>query len=365
MKKIIIILMFGCITAFLSACTNEKTISGTEIVKETDASQITEKDTFMVNDHIFSLQPYQNTALLFNDNAYLSLNNAIYKVDSNFHIEEILKCKDAVGRLRNEYLYWAVWEENNILRIIRIDEKDNISEVGKLEADVPPIAIDFYGEILYIRYKLGNVEGYHLNPNGEIAGSATADELQLYEDDNLAAEIRKENPNDSRSLYQYPYHIIGAGYSKEICGKEFLTRHLQDGEVGKEELLLRSNGQDEVLLTYYEDVVILGKQIIYFDSVDKNKLSVYDIDTEESLIFYEFKDGTFEFTAVEDNIVYGIWNSIKQSKSYFVGIDMGTFKMTSYFATDKGVDYLLLNKTIYYVNLSSGEIFVRPLDSSK
>ena len=172
----------------------------------------------------------------------------------------------------------------------------------------------------------------------------------LYEDDNLAAEIRKENPNDSRSLYQYPYHIIGAGYSKEICGKEFLTRHIQDGEVGKEELLLRSNGQDEVLLTYYEDVVILGKQIIYFDSVDKNKLSVYDIDTQESLIFYEFKDGTFEFTAVEDNIVYGIWNSIKQSKSYFVGIDMGTFEMTSYFATDKGVDYLLLNKTIYYVN---------------
>lgn len=365
MKKIIVFLVSGCCSMILlMACGMRE--KGTEDIvaepikagDEIDNSETgkTEETTDAVEQEIIYPKGYQINAIRFYEQDYVFLDKTLYKITSEQDAEELLKCEEAVGQKRDTYLFWGIWDTEHDLQIIRLDAEGSIFEVGELKEKYPPAALDFYGDILYIRYKLGNVEGYRISADGKIAGEASSEEMKLYNDENEAAEIRQNKPNDRESIQSFSHHIMEAGYSKEICGKEFLARHVQNGETGVEEFIVRSDGADTVLFTYYEDVFINREKVIYCSSAEKTRLSIYDMRKNESKDIYEFADGSFELLTVDDNQIYGIWRSIEQSKNFLVGIDMDNSKMRSYFETSDEQEYAIINNTIYYVDPVNGNV---------
>ena len=191
--------------------------------------------------------------------------------------------------------------------------------------------------------------------------SASVEEMKLYDEENKAADIRINNPDDKEGIWLYPYHIVGAGYTKTTTGQEFLARHIQIGDIGQEEFILRDNEQDTVLFSYYEDAVIDQEKIVYMSSVDKNKLSVYDLQTGEEREVIELQDGNIELLTISHNRVYGIWNSIKHMKSFLVYIDLEQTELVSCFEAIKGTEYIVINDTVYYIDQASGNLVCKVL----
>lgn len=329
---------------------------------EENSEIIIENDLTNQKENEILIKFYNDRVLAFNNAVYVFLGKNLWKIDSSQQITPIIECKEAVGYLSGEYLYWAVWKEEGTLSIIRIDRENQIFEVGILEKDMPPDMLDFYGDVLYIQYEIGKVEGYHLNQYGKIEEEASVEEMQLYAEENQAAEQRMKNLQEPYSAQSFLKHIVPAGYSREICGKEFLSKYMRQGENGFWQMIERSNKQDRILFTFYDEVIMDMGKVIYFDSIDKNKLVAYDLLKEENSVIYEFKDGTFDFFAVEENVIYGVWNSVKQLKSYFVAIDIKDSKMIPYFETKAGQEYLMINKIVYYMD--DRGIVICPIEES-
>lgn len=347
-----------CIMLFLTACGVKERKTETIVAEPVKADDKTDNSTVEKPEETADTaeekaaypEGYQIKAFRFYGQDYVFLNKTLYKITSAQEIDELLTCGEAVGQKRDEYLFWGIWDAEHILRIIRLDAKGTIFEVGKLKEKYPPAALDFYGDTLYIRYKLGNVEGYRIGADGKIAAEASAEEMALYDDENKAAEIRQNEPDAGEDIQRFPYHIMGAGYSKEICGKEFLARHVPHGESGEEEFIVRSGVKDTVLFTYYEDAFINREYVIYCNSVDKNKLSIYDMQKKMSRDIYEFTDGTFELLTADNNRIYGIWRSIGRSKDFLAGIDIDTAEMHTYLEMGDKTKCQIINDTIYYVD---------------
>lgn len=357
MKKIVIFIISCCMSAFLMSCAGkesaetgvmdtERIESESETVKSDIAEQTAEK--------WLSSEAYQTRAIRWLDYDYVSLNHALYRVDAEQQMEQIMECEAAVGRLWNDCLYWGVWDADHNLRIIAIDEKNHMYDIGEIEDSQPPAALDFYGDVLYIQFKLGNVVGYRIGSDGKLTEPASSEEMQLYGDENQAAEIRIENPDNKTDIFELPYHIVGAGLAKETTGQEFLAKHIQEGEIVKEEFIVRKGGKDTVLFTFYDDAVIDRNQVIYFSSFERNRLSLYDMQKDESKEIYAFTDGSFELLAFENNRIYGIWSSIEQAKDFFVGIDLNQSQMQPYFEVEKGAEYIVLKDTVYYADQTGG-----------
>lgn len=310
-------------------------------------------------------EAYQRKAIRFNGQDYIFMDKALYRIDTEQQEVKIIECEEAVGQKKDEYLYWAIWSAEHKVQLIRLDKDAQIFEIGELEEKYPPAGLDIYGGILYIRYKLGNVEGYHISSDGRIAKEASQEEMKLYDDENEAAIIRMNQPDDREKIQSFPYHIMEAGYTKEICGKEFLGRHVQDGETGKEEFIVRCGGEDTVLFTYYEDAFIDQEYVVYFSSAEKNKLSIFDMKQKESKDIYEFTDGNFEILALDNHRIYGIWKSIEQSKDFLAGISLSDLEMNSYLEVNDGIEYAVINDMIYYADPVSGHIMGLPVNDGR
>lgn len=363
MKNIKWLILVCFIMLTFAACAQEENILDDDI-SEKNSEIIIENGLINQNRDETLIKFYNDRAFEFNNVVYVFLGGNLWKIDSSQQIISIIECEEAVGFLRDEYLYWAVWKDEGTLSIIRINRENQIFEVGILDKAIPPDMLDFYNDVIYVQYESGKVEGYHLNQNGKIGEEASMEEMQLYAEENQAAEQRIKNPHEQYSAQSFLKHIVPAGYSKEICGKEFLSKYMRQGESGFWQMIERSNEQDRILFTFYEQAVIDKGKIIYFDSIDKNKLAAYDLLKEEKSVIYEFKDGTFDFLAVEENVIYGVWNSAKQLKSYFVGIDIENSKMMPYFEIKVGQEYLMINKIVYYMDVDDGEIVICPIDES-
>lgn len=352
----------GCCTVILfTACAQEATeeskISETKIQITDTVEEATPKDT--VN-YILS-ENYQRNALCVGESTYIALNKMLYKVDGENQVEQLMACEEAVGTLYHDSLYWAVMNTEHNIQIIKINKQGQLSEVGILENNQPPSFLDFYDDIIYLGFKLGNVEGYRIDSDGRLAGPASEEEMELYHEENQAAEIRINNPDDRNGILAYPYHIVRAGYSKTTTGQEFLARHIQIGEIGQEEFILRENEQDTVLFSYYEDAIIDQEKVVYLSSIDKNMLSVYDLRTGENRNVFELHDGNLELLTFSHNRVYGIWKSIEHLKSFLVYIDLEQPELVSCFETVNGTEYIVINDTAYYVDQASSNLVCKAL----
>lgn len=357
MKKLEIFIIGCCMSIFFTSCAGkENTETGVINTERIESESETAKPDITVQtaENGLPSEAYQTKAIRWSGYDYVSLNHALYRVDAEQRMEQIMECEEAVGRLWDDCLYWGIWDTNHDLRIIRIDEKNQMYDVGEIEDCQPPAVLDYYEDVLYIQFKMGNVVGYRISSDGKLAEPASLEQMKLYEDENLAAEIRMENVDDITDILKVPYHIVGAGYAKETTGQEFLARHIQEGEIGKEEFIVRKEGKDTVLFTYYEDAVINWNQVIYFSSPERNRLSLYDMQTDESKEIYNFTDGSFELLTFGNNRIYGIWNSIGQAKDFFAGIDLKQSQMQPYFEVDKEAEYVVLNDTVYYADQTDG-----------
>ncbi|MCI9435725.1 MAG: hypothetical protein HFH85_00900 [Lachnospiraceae bacterium] len=361
MKRNFRILAGCCTVMLLTACeqeTNEeRNILETEIQITDTVDEAKQTD---IKNYI-SAENCQKNALCLGEFTYIVLDKILYKVDGENQVEQITACKEAVGTLGDDNLFWAGLNLENNIRIIKMNEQGQISEVGIVEGNQPLSFLDFYDDVIYLGFKLGNVEGYRIGSDGRLAGSASVEEMKLYDEENKAADIRINNPDDKEGIWLYPYHIVGAGYTKTTTGQEFLARHIQIGDIGQEEFILRDNEQDTVLFSYYEDAVIDQEKIVYMSSVDKNKLSVYDLQTGEEREVIELQDGNIELLTISHNRVYGIWNSIKHMKSFLVYIDLEQTELVSCFEAIKGTEYIVINDTVYYIDQASGNLVCKVL----
>lgn len=352
-----LVLLIGCCTAlFSTACvqgTNDERGKMDMKIQIIDTENETkEKD---MENCILAVNCQKN-AFCLGEFTYIAINQGLYMVGEKNQTEQLCVCTEAVGTLGKNGLYWAVRNAGNNIQIIKINEQGEISEVGVIEESQPISALDFYEDVIYLRFKLGNVVGYRIGLDDTLLEPASVEEMQLYKEENLASDIRMNNPDDKGAIQAYPYHIVGAGYTKTVTGQEFLARHIQVGDIGHEEFILRENGVDRVLFSYYEDAIIDRDRVVYFGSPDKNQLCIYDLQTGEEQVIYEFRDGNLDLLTFSHNRVYGIWNSIEYLKSFLVYIDLEQQELNSCLEATKGTEYIVMNDKVYYVDQNGGKL---------
>lgn len=361
MRKKMITMVGCCAAVLLTACVQK----GNEAFKASETeTQITdtmdEAKPESTGNCILS-ENYQKKALRLGSFTYIALNRMLYKLNDENQIEQSIECEEAVGTFGRGNLYWAMLNAEKKIQIIKIDEQGQISEVGIIEENQPLSFLDFYDDVIYLGFKLGNVVGYRIDSSDKLADPLSADEMEFYKEENQAADIRLHNPNDRDAILAYPYHIVSAGYTKAATGQEFLARHTGAGDISWEEFILRADGKDTVLFSYNEDAIIDRDKIVYLENVDKSKLFTYDLQTGENKKLFELQDGHLELLAFSNNRIYGIWKSIKYLKSFFVYIDLEQVELVSCFETIKGTEYIVINDTVYYIDPVSGNLSFKTL----
>lgn len=279
---------------------------------------------------------------------YVSLSNGIYKIAGENEPEQILECQDAVGRVHGEYMYWAVYNEGSDLQILRFDADGQMLEIGRASVAWPVRNIDFNQDVLYIRDILDRVDAYRIGADGSIAAIESGPELQLYEEENLAADMRTNHPDDRETIRQMPYHVLDAGYAQEAVGKQFLARYRSAGEMGVNELFVRDAEGENLLLSFYEEAVIAENKIVYMSDVDSTEVSVYDMEDQAGNQTYPLSQGTFTLQYVSSEMAYGLWNSIS-SGYYYSGIHLETGERKDFFQADGyTTDYIQIGNRLYY-----------------
>ena len=200
MKNIKWLILVCFIMLTFAACAQEENILDDDI-SEKNSEIIIENGLINQNRDETLIKFYNDRAFEFNNVVYVFLGGNLWKIDSSQQIISIIECEEAVGFLRDEYLYWAVWKDEGTLSIIRINRENQIFEVGILDKAIPPDMLDFYNDVIYVQYESGKVEGYHLNQNGKIGEEASMEEMQLYAEENQAAEQRIKNPHEQYETY--------------------------------------------------------------------------------------------------------------------------------------------------------------------
>lgn len=286
---------------------------------------------------------------------YVSLSNGIYKIAGENEPEKILECQDAVGRVHGEYMYWAVYNEGSDLQILRFDADGQMLEIGRASVAWLVRNIDFNQDVLYIRDILDRVDAYRIGADGSIAAIESGPELQLYEEENLAADMRTNHPDDRDTIRQMPYHVLDAGYAQEAVGKQFLARRRSEGEVSVNELFVRDAEGENLLLSFYEEAVIAENKIVYMSDVDSTEVSVYDMEDQAGNQTYPLSQGTFTLQYVSSEMAYGLWNSIS-SGYYYSGIHLETGERKDFFQADGYTDYIQIGNRLYYTEPETQEI---------
>lgn len=286
---------------------------------------------------------------------YVSLSNGIYKIAGENEPEKILECQDAVGRVHGEYMYWAVYNEGSDLQILRFDADGQMLEIGRASVAWLVRNIDFNQDVLYIRDILDRVDAYRIGADGSIAAIESGPELQLYEEENLAADMRTNHPDDRDTIRQMPYHVLDAGYAQEAVGKQFLARRRSEGEVSVNELFVRDAEGENLLLSFYEEAVIAENKIVYMSDVDSTEVSVYDMEDQAGNQTYPLSQGTFTLQYVSSEMAYGLWDSIS-SGYYYSGIHLATGEKRDFFQADGYTDYIQIGNRLYYTEPETQEI---------
>lgn len=278
---------------------------------------------------------------------YVSLSNGIYKIAGENEPEQILECQDAVGRVHGEYMYWAVYNEGSDLQILRFDADGQMLEIGRASVAWPVRNIDFNQDVLYIRDILDRVDTYRIGVDGSIAAIESGPELQLYEEENLAADMRTNHPDDRDTIRQIPYHVLDAGYAQETLGKQFVAKYRSEGETGGSELFVRDAEVENLLLSFYEEAIVAENMIVYMSNAEKTELSVYYMDDQAANQTFPLAQGTFAIQYVSSETAYGIWDSITGG-CYYSGIHLATGEKKEFFEANGYTDYIQIGNRLYH-----------------
>ena len=286
---------------------------------------------------------------------YVSLSNGIYKIAGENEPEQILECQDAVGRVHGEYMYWAVYNEGSDLQILRFDADGQMLEIGRASVAWPVRNIDFNQDVLYIRDILDRVDAYRIGADGSIAAIESGPELQLYEEENLAADMRTNHPDDRDTIRQIPYHVLDAGYAQETLGKQFVAKYRSEGETGGSDLFVRDAEVENLLLSFYEEAIVAENMIVYMSNAEKTELSVYYMDDQAANQTFPLAQGTFAIQYVSSETAYGIWDSITGG-CYYSGIHLATGEKKEFFEANGYTDYIQIGNRLYYMEPETQEI---------
>lgn len=66
-------------------------------------------------------------------------------------------------------------------------------------------------------------------------------------------------------------YVVPIVYSREICDKEYLSKHIYQEENSSCQMIERSGEQDKPLFTFYEETIFDAGRIIYFDDIGKSR----------------------------------------------------------------------------------------------
>ncbi len=286
---------------------------------------------------------------------YVSLSNGIYKIAGENEPEKILECQDAVGRVHGGYMYWAVYNEGSDLQILRFDADGQMLEIGRASVAWLVRNIDFNQDVLYIRDILDRVDAYRIGADGSIAAIESGPELQLYEEENLAADMRTNHPDDRDTIRQMPYHVMDAGYAQETLGKQFVAKYRSEGETGGSELFVRDAEVENLLLSFYEEAIVAENMIVYMSNAEKTELSVYYMDDQAANQTFPLAQGTFAIQYVSSETAYGIWDSITGG-CYYSGIHLATGEKKEFFEANGYTDYIQIGNRLYYMEPETQEI---------
>ena len=252
-------------------------------------------------------------------------------------------------------MYWAVYNEGSDLQILRFDADGQMLEIGRASVAWPVRNIDFNQDVLYIRDILDRVDAYRIGADGSIAAIESGPELQLYEEENLAADMRTDHPDDREAIRQMPYHVLDAGYAQEAVGKQFLARHRSAGEMGVNELFVRDAEVENLLLSFYEEAIVAENMIVYMSNAEKTELSVYYMDDQAANQTFPLAQGTFAIQYVSSETAYGIWDSITGG-CYYSGIHLATGEKKEFFEANGYTDYIQIGNRLYYMEPETQEI---------
>ena len=278
---------------------------------------------------------------------YVALGNGLYRAKGENEPERILECQDAVGRVQGEYMYWAVYNEGSDLQILRFGADGQMLEIGRVSIAWPVRNIDFNQDVLYIRDVLDHVDAYRISADGNIEAIEPGPELQLYEEENMAADMRMNHPDDRDAIRQIPYHVLDAGYAQETLGKQFVAKYRSEGETGGSELFVRDAEGENLLLSFYEEAIVAENMIVYMSNAEKTELSVYYMDDQAANQTFPLAQGTFAIQYVSSETAYGIWDSITGG-CYYSGIHLATGEKKEFFEADRYTDYIQAGNRLYY-----------------
>lgn len=86
------------------------------------------------------------------------------------------------------------------------------------------------------------------------------------------------------------------------------------------------------------------------------EISVYDLRDKNNEVVCTFEDGIFEMMHVDENMVYGVWDSIEQNKKIYAGIDLKTGERKEFFEAESGTKYIQIGQNVYYENNAEQKI---------
>lgn len=353
-KKIIeiTVVLLSSILTFCSCENNKNAVNGIDKPIDREENKIADKDDMNI---------WQPRGIQYGEEGYLAMQNGIYRIDKAGNMERVVECKDAVGTIYNDELYWTILNQHDTTCFLKLNEEKDFVELGKADNTLPLKNMDCDGNNVYIRNALDEVEGYTLNKDGSINQRIPDEKMEEYAEDNAIAEKRQEDVEMPLATEGMLYHFINPGYSERVYGAQFLTKHVSEGEQGKNILILRKDGKETELLSYYDDALIYKDEIVYISSAEKNELSIYDMKDKRNRRVYTFTEGAFELLHVDDKMGYGIWDSTEQEKLY-VGIDLESGEEKDFFKTESGKKYIQIGNKIYYEGTKEQKIMVEKIE---
>lgn len=325
-----------------------------DLFEKTDSTEDTTPTEKQILQFTEDSQIYQKRAIQFNHRIYLVSDKALYQLDKDGNTTLLLSCNDAVGRKIKDAVYWAILTLDNQIEIVKIETDNQIHKIGIIPDGKPIQAIDFYQDILYIKFRLGNVAGYRIENDLSLI-PLEENELPLYQEENQRTKQKLAASDDSDRYRSIPYHILDAGYSLENYQKEFLARiKISDQVIREEELFTRENGKETILLNFYDEARIYQNTIIYYSEIEERQLSIYDINRNENHEFYTFKNGIFHMLFIDSDILYGIYKST--DGDYFSGIHLKEQDFYQYFEITEELPSVMTvsENTLYYVKNNIG-----------
>lgn len=101
-----------------------------------------EKSDITLGEEKEYMKTWQPRGIEFGEEKYLVIQEGIYRISKGNDMEKLMTCKDAVGTVYDDEFYWAIRDNSDNVRIIKMDKEQQIFELGELSKALPPKSVD-------------------------------------------------------------------------------------------------------------------------------------------------------------------------------------------------------------------------------